>query len=197
MNKREQPDENLWKSITMDDSRAFAELYNRYWKKLYKTALFYLKDPEIAQQVLNDVFVVLWNRRQHLKIESFSNYLFITTKHHVFKALHAVKSEPVQYVEHYQDDYEDSINEAEKKSNYNDLLHDIDQYLHGLPKRCKEIFWMSRIENLSNQEIATRFGISKRTVENQITYASRHLKTSYKELTLVALLVLLPIAFAL
>lgn len=192
MNRSQLSDENLWEAIAMDDSRAFAELYNRYWKKLYKTALFYLKDPETAQQILNDVFVVLWNRRQHLHIDSFSSYLFITTKHHVFKALHAAKSIPVDYVEQYEENCGESINEAEKKSNYDDLLHDLDQYLQGLPKRCKEIFWMSRIENLSNQEIAARFGISKRTVENQITYASRHLKTSYKELTLLVLLALLP-----
>jgi RNA polymerase sigma-70 factor (ECF subfamily) len=191
MNRSQLSDENLWEAIVMDDSRAFAELYNRYWKRLYKTALYYLKDQEAAQQILNDVFVVLWNRRQHLHIESFANYLFITTKYHVFKALHAAKSVTVEYVEEYQEQAEHSMNEAEKKSNYNDLLYDLDQYLQGLPKRCKEIFWMSRIENLSNQEIAARFGISKRTVENQITHASKHLKTSYKELTLMALLTLI------
>lgn len=189
MNRSKLSDEILWESISQDDSRAFAELYNRHWKKLYKTALFYLKDPELAQQILNDVFVTLWTRRQCLKIDSFSNYLFITTKHHIFKALHTAKPLSVQYIEQYSENYGESINEAESKSNYNDLLQDLDRYLQGLPKRCKEIFWMSRIENMSNQEIASRFGISKRTVENQITYASRHLKTSYKELTLIAFLI--------
>jgi len=80
-------DEELWGAIITDDTRAFAVLYNRYWKKLYRTALFYLKNEAIAEEVLHDVFVTLWNRRHYLRIENFNNYVYITTRYQVYKYL--------------------------------------------------------------------------------------------------------------
>jgi RNA polymerase sigma-70 factor (ECF subfamily) len=69
-----------------------------------------------------------------------------------------------------------------------ELLLELGQYLDKLPKRCQEIFYMSRIDNLSNQEIAGRLGISRRTVENQITAALKHLRTCFKQvLTILCL----------
>jgi RNA polymerase sigma-70 factor (ECF subfamily) len=192
MSKSLLSDEELWGAIVMDDSRAFAVLYNRYWKKLYKTTNYYLKDAAAAEEILHDVFVVLWNRRQYLKIESFSNYVYITTRYHVFKYLKAAKISPIEYIEQYAEDtLPISLNDAEEKISYNDVTLQLESSLKELPKRCREIFWLSRIENLSNEEIADQFGISKRTVENQITHALKHLRLSYQELSEIVLFIFL------
>ncbi len=184
-------DKELWDSIVEDNSQAFAILYNRHWKTLYKTAVYYLKNEEAAEQILHDVFVVLWRRRKFLKIEDFSSYMFITTKYHVFKYLKATKVSIVDYIEKYD---EQSIaadyNIGESRLRHKDFETQLDQCLLGLPKRCKEIFWMSRIDHLSNDEIADQLGISKRTVENQITQALKHLRLSYKELSVAGLAIL-------
>ncbi|WP_172333800.1 sigma factor-like helix-turn-helix DNA-binding protein [Mucilaginibacter sp. SG564] len=55
-----------------------------------------------------------------------------------------------------------------------------------LPRRCQEIFWLSRVQNLSNDEIEGKLNISKRTVENQITQALRYLRVSYTKLSTVS-----------
>lgn len=184
-------DKELWDSIVEDNSQAFAILYNRHWKTLYKTTVYYLKNEEAAEQILHDVFVVLWRRRKFLKIEDFSSYMFITTKYHVFKYLKATKVSIVDYIEKYD---EQSIaadyNIGESRLSHKDFETQLDQCLLGLPKRCKEIFWMSRIDHLSNDEIADQLGISKRTVENQITQALKHLRLSYKELSVAGLSIL-------
>lgn len=184
-------DKELWDSIVEDNSQAFAILYNRHWKTLYKTAVYYLKNEEAAEQILHDVFVVLWRRRKFLKIEDFSSYMFITTKYHVFKYLKVTKVSIVDYIEKYD---EQSIaadyNIGESRLRHKDFETQLDQCLLGLPKRCKEIFWMSRIDHLSNDEIADQLGISKRTVENQITQALKHLRLSYKELSVAGLSIL-------
>jgi RNA polymerase sigma-70 factor (ECF subfamily) len=187
-------DQELWHAIVMDDARAFAALYNRYWKKLYKTTLYYLKDHATAEAVLHDVFVVLWNRRHYLKIESFSNYVYITTRYHVYKQLKAASISPIEYIEQYAEQtIPKSFNDAEEKLCYTDITIQLESILAPLPKRCREIFWLSRIENRSNEEIANQFGISKRTVENQITNALKHLRLSYQELSEILLFMLLVI----
>lgn len=192
MSKSLLSDEELWGAIVMDDSRAFAVLYNRYWKKLYKTTNYYLKDTVAAEEILHDVFVVLWNRRKYLRIESFSNYVYITTRYHIFKYLKAAKISPIEYIEQYAEDtLPISFNNAEEKISYNDVTLQLESSLKELPKRCREIFWLSRIENLSNEEIADQFGISKRTVENQITHALKHLRLSYQELSEIVLFIFL------
>lgn len=184
-------DKELWDSIVEDNSQAFAILYNRHWKKLYKTAAYYLKNEEAAEQILHDAFVVLWDRRKSLKIENFSNYMYITTKYHVFKYLKAAKVSIVDYIEQYEDlDNAVDYNNGALRLNHKDFETQLDQCLTGLPKRCKEIFWLSRIDNLSNDEIADQLGISKRTVENQITQALKHLRVSYKELSVASLSIL-------
>lgn len=179
-------DKELWDSIVEDNSQAFAILYNRHWKKLYKTAAYYLKNEEAAEQILHDAFVVLWERRKFLKIEDFGSYMYITTKYHVFKYLKAAKVSIVDYIEQYDElntiaDY----NNGESRLRYKDFEAQLNHCLLGLPKRCREIFWLSRIEHLSNDEIAEQLGISKRTVENQITHALKHLREAYKELSVI------------
>ncbi len=187
-------DDELWKNVVGDDSRAFTVLYNRYWKKLYKTAEHYLKDINTAEQIVHDVFVVLWKRRKYLNIKSFANYIHVTARYHVFKELKARKISPIEYIENYEGYTVDSTyNQAEERLNYNDFETQLSECLKPLPKRCREIFWLSRIENLSNDEIAEKFGISKRTVENQITAALKHIRASLQENPSIAIFVLFTI----
>jgi len=194
MLKSQLTDDELWKAVALNDARALTVLYNRYWKKLYKTAEYYLKDSDIAEQVVHDVFVVLWKRRAYLNIKNFANYIHITARYHVFKQLKAKKLSPIEYIESYEDlETENSYNKAEAKLNYRDFENRLAECLEPLPKRCREIFWLSRIENLSNEEIAEKFGISKRTVENQITAALRHIRSSLQENPAIAFSVLFAI----
>ncbi|MDB5116578.1 MAG: polymerase sigma-70 factor [Mucilaginibacter sp.] len=185
-------DEELWLAITMDDSRAFAILYNRYWRKLYKTTVHYLKDETVAEEILHDVFVILWNRRRFLKIDNFKKYTHMTIRYHVYKHLKAVGNSPIDYVEQYEEHSMPlCLNNGEGKLNYHDVSVQLQSSLEPLPKRCREIFWLSRIENRSNEEIARQFGISKRTVENQITHALKHLRISYERLSEVVIFILI------
>lgn len=182
-------DNELWEAVVADSSRAFVVLYNRYWKKLYKTAFFYLKDEAIAEEITHDVFVALWTRRKHLKIQNFQNYIHVTARYHVFKHLKAAGVNCVTYMDQLADTDATAIyNTADNKLNYEDLETELAQVLKSLPRRCQEIFWLSRVDNLSNEEIAVKLNISKRTVENQITFALRFLRMSYPKLSIVSLI---------
>ncbi|WP_345230750.1 RNA polymerase sigma-70 factor [Olivibacter ginsenosidimutans] len=173
-------DEQLWNAASHDDERAFNALYQRYWLKLYRTFCYYLQDKQQAEQALQDVFVVLWRRRKALKIDSFKNYIFISARYRVFKLLKARKVDIVQYVEQLGEGYGETVdNEVYQKVEQEDFEQQLGVALQDLPKRCREIFWMSRVEHRSNDEIAENLGISKRTVENQLTHALKQLRLVY------------------
>jgi len=185
-------DEHLWHACTLDDTKAFVQLYHRHWLKLFQTVKFYLKDEVIAEQVLQDVFIVLWRRRKALKIHNFNNYIFITARYHVYKSLKTKQIDPLYYVASYEFTKAPVVqNDAEEKSDLDELHHKLKTALSELPTKCREIFWMSRVENRSNDEIAQELGISKRTVENQISLALKKLRLSYQSLLPDTFLILL------
>lgn len=177
-------DDELWDEVISDNSRAFVVLYNRYWKKLYKTANYYLKDVSAAEEITHDVFMTLWLKRKSLKILNFQKYIHMTTRYHVFKQLKKAKIDCIHYIDEFAE--KDSIpiyNDCTDKLDYEDLEAELALVLQKLPRRCHEIFWLSRVNNLSNDEIADKLNISKRTVENQITIALKFLRLSYPQLS--------------
>jgi RNA polymerase sigma-70 factor (ECF subfamily) len=182
MSKSNQTDQELWLAITRDDSIAFAVLFERYWKKMFKTVNYYLKDYETSEEVLNDVFTDFWEKRKTIRIESFSSYATAACRYHVFKHLKARKINPILYIEEYTDDmFLTGYCNTDSLIAGADLEIQLELGLKSLPKKCREIFWESRIKHLNNDEIAVNMNISKRTVENQITIALKHLRQHYKE----------------
>jgi RNA polymerase sigma-70 factor (family 1) len=171
-------DDDLWLQVTTDDEDAFAGLYNRYSAQLLKTAAFYLKDCSMAEELVHDVFVVLWQRRKFLKIKNFQSYILITTRYHVYKKLKEAKISPIEYIETYKETYQTTpFQTSTERLVQEDFETELKDYLKVLPKRCSEIFMLSRVNELSNTEIATFLGIKRCTVENQITHALKHLRS--------------------
>lgn len=182
-------DTELWDAIVMDDSRAFTMLFDRYWSKLYATAFGYLKDEVICEEIVHDIFLTIWNNRKQLQIESFKGYLIASTRYQVYKHQKIIKRSPIRLTEEYDTITEPAVNnEGDEKVIYLELRQEIDQLLRELPKRCQEIFMMSRYEHLSNDEIAQKLGISKRSVENQITSALKFLRIVMKDIAIVVLI---------
>ena len=179
-------DHELWESIKKNDEQAFAKLFYRYSTKIYSKAYSYLRDREVCEQIVQDIFMGIWTARQTLQIESFSAYLTAAARYRIYKHRYGVKVVPIQY----QESLEDAIyldhnaqNEGYNKLVTEELELEVDSRLSSLPKRCQEIFIMSRRQQLSNEEIADELGISKRTVENQITSALKHLRFSLKDIS--------------
>ncbi len=177
-------DELLWDAVVTDSDTAFSVLFDRYWSVTYKTAFSYLKDREQSEEITHDIFLNLWQRRHALSIQSFSAYLRASARYHVYKHLKSARSNIVDYT----DDWEtmggapSAGNDGEQRILQAEFEHEVEAYLVDLPARCREIFLLSRRDDLSNQEIADRLGISKRSVENQLTRALKHLRGQLKTL---------------
>jgi RNA polymerase sigma-70 factor (ECF subfamily) len=178
-------DSELWLAVRHDDEHAFAMLFDRYWVRLYKTALRYLKDRENSEEVVHDVFLNIWNRRRQLEIESVPNFLLSAIRYQVYNRMRTSKPPVTLVLNDLEMGYLPDYNQSDHRIKNQELLLELSRYLEKLPKRCQEIFYLSRMDNLSNQEIAGRLGISKRTVENQITMALKHLRSCFRQASII------------
>lgn len=172
------PDSLLVSDMQSNDRSAFEKIYNRYWSKLYLSACHILRNKEASEDIIQEIFVSLWLKRGQTSIDNLNNYLFTSVRFQVFKAIRDGKlpSDLLQETEFLVSSYNAENTFAEKE-----ISQRLDESIERLPQKCKEIFILSRKENLKVKEIADRLNISPKTVENQITIALRRLRTDMGE----------------
>jgi RNA polymerase sigma-70 factor (ECF subfamily) len=166
----------LVQNLSKGNLLAFNTLYNEYSNRLYRFALGYLKSEAEAEELVQEVFTKIWEKRADLKKElSFKSFLFtiafniirkhFRTKAHLFEYFKTgVISEPDM--------------QTSQKITYDSLYQYITELVNQLPERRKEIFIKSRYEGLSIKEIAEKLKISHKTVENQLTDALKFIRTN-------------------
>lgn len=180
---RSSSDEILVEAMKNGDPVSFDILFNRYWQILYTTAYNISRDNEASSGIVHDIFLNLWLKREKLQIGSFKGYITASARYHVYRYMRTVKRNMLEYRDVLDDDNSISVNDGELLIRQQELQRKVEGHLEGLPKRCKEIFTLSRRDELSNDEIAKRLAISKRTVENQLTNALHHLRLSLKDIS--------------
>ncbi len=182
-------DIELWIAIREGNEAAFKKLYDRYWPTIYSTAWSYLNDKQACTEIVQSIFLGIWMRRHELKIGAFYPYLKAAARYQVYKRLQKKGELKILYMDSILDaDGKVALNEGEFDINYRELQDSVDLQLQQLPQRCREIFLLSRKEHLSITEIAQRLGISKRTVENQLTNALQHLRHSLGDICILFVL---------
>lgn len=163
-------------------TEAFDEIYFRYWERLYNYAFHNTQSRDVAMEMVHDIFVTLWTRRESLTLEtSLSGYLFAAVRYQIVAWIRS-SSRQANYLKDYTMFRVLEDNSSEEALDLQDLEHAIEKSLLQLPPRCQEIFRLSRKEYKTVREIAHELNISHRTVENQLTHALRHLRVSLGEL---------------
>ncbi|HVW98260.1 MAG TPA: RNA polymerase sigma-70 factor [Mucilaginibacter sp.] len=184
-------DHALWHAVQYDDESAFKMLFERYWARLYATCNRYLKNRETSEEAVHDIFLNLWDRRKELEISSFENYLLNAVRYKAYNLIREKKLSVTYIDDTLIAEIALSAQNADERLTEQEFQDEVFSYLRQLPKRCQEIFQLSRFNNLSNDEIAAQLGISKRSVENQITLALKHLRTCLKHTASLAVLLML------
>jgi RNA polymerase sigma-70 factor (ECF subfamily) len=161
------------------DKVVFDYIFNFYYSSLCAFAMQYLNDRNAVEDLVQEFFVTLWIEAPNHPIHaSLKTYLFAAVKN---RCLDLQKHRKV--VEKYRSFILFSTSEEDNLSDHlfaeSELRHAIQNSVDKLPPRCREIFELSRLKGYSNQEIAQHLGLSKRTVELQISNA---LKVLRKEL---------------
>ena len=181
----------LREAIKFGDQKAFKILFDRYFPTLIATASHYLQDENECENIVQDIFLNIWLKREVLEIRDFKSYLKAAARYHVYKVIRSknLAGSVIFTDENLENESVYAINSGEEWLNVSALKTQISGYLRMLPKRCREIFLMSREENLTNSEIAEKLNISKRSVENQITAALHHLRVNIKNYLFISGLV--------
>jgi RNA polymerase sigma-70 factor (family 1) len=183
-------EKELWHAIKMGDQLAFKIVFKRYFPTLLATAKHYLNDESSCENVVQEIFLTIWLKKEHLEINDFKTYLKAATRYQVYKVMRDAKA--ASHIIFTADELGDGsihlVNQGEEWFHASALKAQIKAYLLLLPKRCREIYMMSREEELSNREIAEKLQISKRTVENQLTTALHHLRTNIKNYLFLTLM---------
>jgi RNA polymerase sigma-70 factor (ECF subfamily) len=172
-------DKELLQLIAMSNSEAFSLLYRRYWEELFVTAARALRDKEGAEDIVQDVFLSLWNRRHELTVEgSLAAYLHTSVR---YKA--------IQYIEKNitRRDYlallaDISVNtlppNAEVNLQVEELQKTISNTIEKMPPKMQQVYILSRQEQLSHKEIAEQLIVSAETVKKHIQHALQLIKTA-------------------
>lgn len=182
-------DELLVSEIIQGDTKAFQLIYEKYCPQLINFAASYLPDISDAEEIIQTVFVELWENRQQLDPQRFAkNYLYKITVNKVFNHLKrkVIERKYLQYVDALE---MNTFNEAEKKIHHEELDSILQQLLQQLPEQQRKIFYLSRWEGLSHKEIAEQLQISVRTVENQVYRAVKYIRENIKPDHLIIFLI--------
>jgi RNA polymerase sigma-70 factor (ECF subfamily) len=168
----------LVQSLSRGNLLAFNALYNLYSRHLYRFALAYLKSEEEAEELVQEVFTIIWEKRAALKEElSFKSFLF-TIAFNIIRKHFRKRASLLNYLKSGLNS--DLDIQTSQKITYDSLFQFISRLVNLLPQRRKEIFIKSRFEGLTIKEISEDLNISHKTVENQLTDALKFIRTNIK-----------------
>lgn len=181
-------------SLSEGDSHAFAVLYHRHKTFVFRNALRILKNETYAQEILQEVFLKLWNNRASIDVEKpFNAFLYQIMRNSVFdffrKAARDKSVQAVLAISMHNDDRQ--YNNVEEHIYLKETKEKIEHAIKLLPPKCREVFVLCKMEGKSYEEVAERLKISIATVNNHIVKGNRLVKESLKNIDLQKYLVYL------
>lgn len=159
----------------LNSQQAFEEVFRMHYDGLCRFAAGYLGSLEEGEEVVQQLFVKIWEQRKSLQIHTaIKSYLYGATRNACLNAIEhiKVKQSHAAFVQYHGPEVSDPYAEMDALT----LQEKIENAVQLLPEKCREVFSLSRMEGLKYQEIADHLGISIKTVENQLGKALKHLR---------------------
>lgn len=155
---------------------AFQVVFDTWYNVLCNYAYSYLKDEDACEDVVQEVFTRIWEHRPDLiGTEDLRYYLFTAVRNNCISQL---RKEKKNNVTHWDNESAEYMQEEEDGEKEQERSAAIQKAIEGLPPRCKEVFLLSRISNMTYKEIAKSLDISEKTVENQIGKALKLIRAA-------------------
>ncbi len=182
-------DNSIHKLINGDQS-ALEELFNYYYPRLYNFSKSFLKIEEGIDDILQEVFIKIWQNRESIKKpDTFNSYIFTITKNLLLNELRRKLSDSKTKSEIQNRSLAEEYHQFEQIE-FKELKEKLDFEIENLPEKQKEIFILSRKEGLSHKEIAEKLKISTKTVEYHIRQSINILKNKISDFGIIAILYL-------
>lgn len=173
-------EEVLIKRLQNGDSNAFTEIYNRFWKLLFAIAYKHIGHKEGAEEIVQDIFMRLWDRRSDVDIRALGPYLATACKYAVFKQIAREKLRR-ETIAGQVSGWEPSTNELESAIHARFLTQILDSAVDALPSQCKIVYKLSEQEHLKLPQIAQHLQISPNTARNHLARARQIIRATLKE----------------
>jgi RNA polymerase sigma-70 factor (family 1) len=186
MDLRGLTDEKLLTLLKADDQMAFKEIYCRYWKMIFEAAYRRLGSREIAKELVQTVFLRIWEKRHIINIAHLQSYLQTAIKNSVINYIESTVVHK-KYLQHVMDTNAGACNTAEASVSLHELSQAIEKAIGMLPEKTRHVFRLSRFHNLSIREIAASLNISEKAVEYHITQSLKTLRIYLKDYLDIAL----------
>ena len=186
----------LIEGIRNDDSIAFKVIYNKYFSRLYYFTFEFIPIDDLAENIVQDTFFTLWNKRHELaENTTLGAYLFTVAKNNCLYRLRDQRYRQRLFDSGGFGETEMEMNTAVLNSldsssyTFDEIERIIQETLDQLPPQCKRVFMLSRFEDRKNREIAEELNISVKVVEKHMTKALKIFRVALKDyLPLVAYL---------
>lgn len=162
-----------------NDEMAFNELYQQNAVRIFQFAYSFVKEKEIAEEIVNDVFLKLWIDRGRLgNIKNVSVYLYVSVKNASLNYLNRISSKRTSFMSAYEQSFDLFLLEPDPEQLLisKQMKVSIDQAISQLPPRCRVIFKMVREDNLTANEVAQILEISNKTVFAQLSIAIKKIE---------------------
>ena len=154
---------NLLLSVSRGEEKAFRELVDQYWWPVYYNVLTLTKSTATAQELTQDIFLKLWQKREQLAdVRDFMAYVYVVGRNQVFSAMRKKirAAEP-----HLPEDLAETTHLPELSLEYKETWQAVLRAVDSMPAKQQQVFRMSRIEGMSNHDIVERTGLSLSAVK--------------------------------
>jgi len=181
-------DKDLASQIKTGDKNAYRKLFEKYAPRIYNFSLSYLNDENDAEELVQNVFLKIWEKRTSLdSTQNLKAFIFKIAVNTIYDFIRR------KNIEHAFKDYARLNYTANEDYTWHTIIFEemkqnLDLLVSQLPEQQQKIFQLSKQEGLNSEEIAKKLNLSKRTVENHLYRAISFLKKHFKNESLIALL---------
>jgi RNA polymerase sigma-70 factor (family 1) len=167
---------HLQQQILLGNTKAFEDLYRLFFARLFNFAMLYVHKKEIAEEIVNDIMVKIWNKREELnRIQNLETYLFVAIRNHCLNHLAQYSNYHVMLEPETSRAEIVNLNNPEREMEWKEIYARLNKAIDELPDQCRTVFKLIKEEGFRYKQVAEILGISPRTVETQLFRAIRKL----------------------
>jgi RNA polymerase sigma-70 factor (family 1) len=183
-------DYELLEAVRQNDKKAFEELFKRYWKKVYAMTYALIRSEKPTQEIVQDIFISLWDKRLTLSINHLPSYLYVTAKNRTLNYI-ASQITREKYWNYYKQFIPVQENVTANAVEFNELMEALEDGIEQLPEKSKKVFRLNHLEGHSISEISNLLNLSEKAIRYHLTQSVKKLRLHLKDYILVTCLYLI------